>query len=730
MGELMKRFIGGREGEAEKIAWWNLWKRVYLDHELMKFSRKFPERGYSLYTNQRAILSGLEHITVVYSVDGFGMYLDNDFKSKLRGVISAPTKISFVSTSVPTSINWSSPEMVSRIRNYRRLDQEISEKEVGVFDLRENYADLDKNQWLKESVKYLSADGKRSLQLFDYYTYIVVTGIRGDKFDKQLEKLEMKCASLGLIVNRVVRHMGDFLKNLSPMSLGMSDKTLKSIGKQVLSDEIISRTVAFDQGKIGAKGVYMGTDIYGGFPVFKQFKKSDVHPENVVILAETGWGKSFTAKTVVFQLLAQDRCRGSLMDFEGNEYLPLASFFANKEEVLFINMGEGQGSYFDPVEVITTGNESFDKENNTLGLSKSYTQAFLKTLVGEEFLNSNQWAGVILDDAISLTYFNAGVMEEDYHSWGNSAGLSLHTVYNTLKAKHEELRNNRSSDFLRHNEDYLKAYDFVRSKLSRYFETAENGGILSGVFCDKVNMTDVARAKLVVCSFGMRGRSLNTVDNTQLTLSQLSAAIITHLRTLFCFLDGKFNVKVWEELQRWASFPGAEEILNTAVTGGRKLGDINILVSNDPTMFLGIDAKLKIFSNITSFMIGAITDAGAREKIANALSVPELLPELNTLVSHSGNLQTYNDSAEESSSEYYRAFLTRLDKSVTTLVKFHLPDDVARSELFRTGSEEKKVVEEIVSSPVWELDTLLEENTGVTGLLTGDDEVDDFDWGL
>ena len=735
MNELLAKIVGGKEGEYPKIAWWNLWKRVYLDHENMKFSRYFPERGYPFYSNHRAVLSGLEQITVVYSIDGYSNYLDNDFKAKLRNLISPPTKISFVSTSIPSSINWSSPEMVSRLKNYRRLDAELAEKEIGVFDLRENYADLDKNQWLKESLRYLSAEGKRGLQVFDYYSYIILTGFRGEKFDEDIEKFERKCRSLHLTVNRVVRHMGDFIGSMNPLSMRLSEKVLRGMGKQVLTDEIISRTCAFSQGKIGSDGVYMGTDIYSNFPVFKKFKKSPVNPENVLILAETGWGKSFTAKTLEFQLLANPRCRGTIMDFEGDEYLPLASFFANKEDVLLLNMGEGEGSYFDPVEVISTGDETSDRENNVFGLSRSYTLSFLKTLVGEEFIQGNQWASTIIDNALSQLYYENGIIEGDYHTWGLSSTLTLKSVYEVIKKNHTDLRGGYSKDFLKDNEDYLKAYDFVRSKLSRYFEKPEDGGILSGVFRDRVSAESVSRAKLVVCSFGMKGRALNTVDNTQLALSQLSAANITHIRTLFCHKDGKYNVKVWEELQRWASFPGSEEILNTAVTGGRKLGDINILISNDPTMFLGLGAKLKIFSNITSFMIGAITDATVRSKIAEALSVPELLPELDNLVALAGNLQTYNDTSEEPDSPYYRAFLTRLDKSVVTLVKVHLPEEVAKSQLFRTGSEEKAEVEE-VEMKVNYLDE--DEFTGLTGLLnkvsppveSEETDDDDFDWGL
>jgi len=363
-------------------------------------------------------------------------------------------------------------------------------------------------------------------------------------------------------------------------------------------------------------------------------------------------------------------------------------------------MAEGQGSYFDPVSIVTTGDEALDRAGGVFSLSKSYTLVFFRTLVGDQVMSTNPWASNIIDAAVAKTYMNAGVLESDYSTWSRSADLTLHSIYQVIKQDHLTLAQERArlvrassytpDDFRVTNEEYCATLDLVRAQLARYFETPEHGGILSSIFSNRVSIDEVANSKIVLCSFGMESRSSVQVDPIQMNLAQLSAANISHIRSLYCKREGKFNVKVWEELQRWASFPGSREILSVAITGGRKMGDINFMIGNDPSLFMGAAASLNVFSNVTSFCIGAIADAPTRAEIAKSLSVEELLPDLDALVLKAGDTETFNTSSTTSAAEspYRRAFLIKLDKSVVTIGKVDLPEFIAKSELLRTGSIE------------------------------------------
>ena len=238
------------------------------------------------------------------------------------------------------------------------------------------------------------------------------------------------------------------------------------------------------------------------------------------------------------------------------------------------------------------------------------------------------------------------------------------------------------------NEEYIDTLDKVVAKLSEYFEPFEHGGIRSDVFARRVTLSDIVDAKLLINSFGMEGRSASTVDKTQMTLSQISAANISYIRSIFSKAQGKFNFKVWEEFQRWGQFPGSAVTIKTAITGGRKLGDVNFIITNNVKELLD-DDRFAIFDNITSFAIGAIASQSTRTRLCDELSVPSLLPELNRIVSQKGNAETF-ESDSVIHSKYDKSFLICLDKTVSTIAKVELPSHIANSLIFKTGVDIKK----------------------------------------
>ena len=197
-------------------------------------------------------------------------------------------------------------------------------------------------------------------------------------------------------------------------------------------------------------------------------------------------------------------------------------------------------------------------------------------------------------------------------------------------------------------------------------------------------VSDIAEADLVVCSFGMAGKATHAIDETQLALMQLSAAQISHQRSIFSKAKGKFNFKVWEEFQRWGKFPDSDKTIGVAVTGGRKLGDTNIIITNVVKELLD-DDRFGIFSNKTSFMIGSIDDNQVREELAERLSIPNMKIELDNIASAHKTDDTFKNSSGGSSSIYRFGFLLGLDSSKYGVTKMIIPRDMAKSDLFRTG---------------------------------------------
>lgn len=676
-----------------KIGFFELWKRHFLDHARRDESAYPRMRDYNFYQSTNATMSGTSRINFYYTIDGYPARLPKDYRDRIRGEAREGVRISFISTFEPTRIDWHSPQIRSKIRTWKSMEEDS--EAVTSYNYNDSIATIDSRERRKDSLVYLAdAEQRRKRNLFKYRTLMIISGFRGEAFDKTVFEVQDYCKKFGILITRVESDLDEYLRSFSPFSANLNSPILKQVGSNTIPDEQIARLSSYTQGKIGKSGIMFGTDIYSGFPVYKQLKKSDTDAEIILITAETGGGKSFFLKALLLQLLAFDNYNGTINDIEGSEYTPLAGFISNNDEVVILNMAEGQGCYYDPFEITPTGVEELDK--NLFSFCKSFTNSYFRVLIGETLLEENDWAQKIVNNAISASYTELGVKEDDPATWKNTSGYDLFFVYSKFKGLYEEcvaLEGRDVSSLELHeryklNPGYKDTLDRVVAKLSEYFEPFENGGIRSDVFSNKVSLEDIVSAKLLVNSFGMEGRSADTVDKTQMALMQLSAANISYIRSIFSKAAGKFNFKVWEEFQRWGTFPGSTNTIKTAITGGRKLGDVNFVVTNNVKELLN-DDKFAIFDNTTSFAIGAIASASTREELCRELSVPTLKEELDSIVLKKGNAETF-EQQDTIASIYDKAFLVCLDKSVSTITRMVLPEYIARSVIFKTGVDLKK----------------------------------------
>jgi hypothetical protein len=355
------------------------------------------------------------------------------------------------------------------------------------------------------------------------------------------------------------------------------------------------------------------------------------------------------------------------MDIEGFEYIPLANYLSHNSKVMIINMGEGSGKYFDSVEIFDrTGIEEIDKDAKNM--SVNFTIAIFKTLFGRAY-NENLLLDTVINDAVSEVYSDAHVTD-DMDTWSNSKGLTLFHIYN----KFFDLKENNFRD----SADYLKSVELALATTAKYFEP---NGTRRSLFAERVVVSDIIDADLVICSFGMAGKSPQAVDETQLALMQLGAAQLSHQRSIFSKSQGKFNFKVWEEFQRWGNFPDSDKTIGVAVTGGRKLGDVNIIITNDVGKILR-DDRFGILGNISSYLIGAIADSQVRSELATRLSIPHMIPELDRIAAS----KKPDDSDENDGVDLLTyAFLCGLDRSKFGIIKTELPEELRGSTIFKTG---------------------------------------------
>jgi hypothetical protein len=607
-------------------------------------------------------------ISYFYVVEKLPKELMLQFKDRLRRECKGGVRLSFLNHLSGHRIDWNSPQMKARLRILRQVSHESESQVVDAFNLHENVASLSSQRWLEESLKYLAiSDKERMRALLKMSMLMIISGERGTNFDDSVKAITNAAAQMQLKIERVLYEVSDVVSLYLPFSKTSRDNLLTQLPVQVLTDEIIARLNTYNQGILGKRGIYFGTDVYSRFPVIKKVKAKNFAAENWLVTAETGGGKSFLIKALILQLLALNY-NGTIMDIEGFEYIPIALFMKNKSRVEIVNMAEGSGKYFDPVEIpALTGIEEIDRDAKNM--STNFTLAVFKTLLGVSY-DRNEWLDIVLNDAVAQTYLRAGVTE-DMDTWKNSRELSLHSVYENLRTLTQH----------RKEEQYSAAVGQSIAIVGRYFEASGNR---AEIFREKIAVEQIMEADLVVCSFGMAGKSPQAVDQIQLSLMQLSAAQMSHQRSIFSKSKGKFNFKLWEEFQRWGKFPDSDKTIGVAVTGGRKLGDVNIIITNVVRELLTNDV-FGILSNITSFFVGAIADAEVRSELCHRMSIPNMIPELHRISSASTVRDEESEGESRQESIFTHAFLCGLDRSKYGIVKMLLPPELATSKLFETG---------------------------------------------
>lgn len=671
--------FGSKERKKRTISSIQLWDEVLYAFKKRTDSFGATVRHNNYYMDFNGWYSGSENVSYLYVIDKYPQELDIGFRTIIRSECREGVRISFVSQYDKFQIQWNSAQMKSKLRTWKSLDEDT--QDVDAYGLHSSLATLDSQEWRRESLEYQStAEIRRNRRNFEVFSCMIVSGKRGDAFNDTIAGVEFLCKNRGIVLRRIRYNIKDYLSVLSPFSGLDTANIRKTISSNVVTDEILARFSSFTQGKVGLRGLYWGTDIHSSFPCLKPFKITSQSAENILITSETGGGKSYLIKSLILQVLADPNFVGTIMDIEGFEYLSLAYFMVNFSNCVILNMAEGVGAYYDPVEIYLTGDGELDKDMFTL--SSSYTIAYFKTLLGASA--KNEWIDTAIEDAVGVMYRNAGVYEGDMKTWVKSEGHSLFDVYEIIKRMYK--------DYNGDNIERKRALELCNLKLSRYFEP---NGIRSGVFKQRITLSSIVSAKLVVCSFGMAGKNEKSIDTVQLALMQLSAAIISHLRSVFSKCNGLFNVKIWEEFNRWGRFPDSDKTIGTALTGGRKLGDVNVVITNAVQRILD-DDKFDIFNNITTFAIGCIVDSKTRKQLCERLSIPKMQCEIDEIADKTKEFLAYRQGDNVSDSPYCKAFLLGLDRTVYPVAKVILPKSLEKSELFSTGVNTKNSNEEEV----------------------------------
>ena len=635
-------------------------------------------------------ISSEEQLTKYFMISKFPDWLQPRIIDTIRKrCMNDGVKINFYFHAQPHKINWDSPEMKNRMHVWREYSNEHAGP-IDVFDYRTQRGESKTRNRMINSTKYLNEaelDYKRSFM--KVYFIITVSAKRDEtslaNMADTIKAMKSLCSQSDIKLSELRINMIDWVRAVSPFSLNPLKEVIGKISKRVLTDDILANFNSYKQGRVGTNGVSLGIDILSQTPVMRKFKEDPDGADNWLISAATGGGKSYWVKALLTYLLA-DGFVCCVMDYEGDEYTNLANFIraGNPEDVRIVSMGKGSNVYFDPCEIPDlTGDPKVDDELKESAIS--FIMSIFRLIVkgmNEAFSKEEER---VMSLAISRMYDTAGVTDNK-ETWYRSRGLRLHDVYNEVKQMVEtkELVDN-DADNMKH-----KAAVYIVDAASVYFEPGE---AKAGTFKQPMSANELYNAKFIVFSFGMKGAAASSTDPVILGLKQLSVAYVNIQISNYCkYVRHCFNVKVFEEFQRWGEIQGSAETISNSITGGRKRGDVNFIITNDLAAMLDDDNKLckRLRQNIQNFAIGKIPDSSTREEFCKKFDQQEIALALDNIAKAHSAQQTGSQKISGSQSRYKNAFCVVMEDGKKAIVKVKLPPALLKSALFRTGVDVKE----------------------------------------
>lgn len=678
-----------------------MWDDVYDEYR----SRYNPERALAsnrrLYMDSNFTYSKVQNVTAYYVVDELPPEFEMGYRATFRTMVPEGISMNFIEDNEIFELNWDDPKVKTRLSVLDEVSDKTQEEAqtTSRYNAHKYVKSRQKDERLAMSIDYandatMSDQDKR--YLYKVRVMIVITGQRSEEFTRVLKDFERMCEHrTGLQVRRVTGVIADTVSDFSPFSAEMTKESKRKIRSTFTSDELRAQWHPFEQGIVGYGTTYLGTNIETHSPVFHQFKRDVTDAEIVIILGMSGSGKSYLMKLLATQLAANDNMIMTINDYEGGEYKGLGVLLEKDFQVVSLDLGMGSGRYLDPVPLVPTGDEEMDLTLFTR--SRKNVIDLFRAVAGSETLSTYPWIRLIIERGVDLFYSSKGV-SQDVSTWSNLTGCSIYSVYEYLKeyrpsfddllisVTDEDKKVLKEEDIRELYKNALQAFQADRlyflETFGSYFDKSKK---LNNYFTKPVYLSDIIDAKLVICDYNMRGVPESQLSELDAILIPMNAATVAYYRTVYPFARGLYNVKIWEELQRFSSLPNAVEILKTPITGGRKAGDINIVASNDPAKLVEKD-EYSLFANYTLAMVGKIKSPTYQEKVCQALGIMDLsdeLAEIGAVIEEDEGLTAGYD--EVHSEPYKKAFILKLNSGESAVVKADLPKYLSDTPLFRTG---------------------------------------------
>lgn len=519
-------------------------------------------------------------------------------KTGIEGTVS----VNLLVDMLPYDLRLDSRKTTNRwnglVRMYKRVSAEMEEKDLADELKSDKYSDNVRRK-VRSFMHIRDARDKLKAGFYKTAVFLEIEVKNSDLIEaneilKEAEKgLVAYAREVELRYKRLFLNTHQFYKNYTPTSMFNERELIRRrFTGNVFSDDTLSSFLIPSHGKVGDdRGLYFGIDIQSTEVVtFDLAKGKDAN--NILLMAQTGQGKSAFAKMILSYVGLDKRYQTVIYDYEGTEYAPLGILLDATE----IGMAGTSGSYVNTMVIQDkTGDPEIDAGRWKTAMEMT---TGIYNLIFDEDNGMNSVELDIFSFLLTKLYARAGVNENNPDAWyERSKDLTFYTLYAML----DDLINTRDAEFYGEF-DALDIRDF-RTSLRPYFG---KGQIYNSWFQNPISIPDFMFSKNVIFNFGMSNESESSVDSKKLALRQMYASYLTILKSSNNKAVGVKTFVVIDELQRYLKLNYSGNIVAQFVSGGRKLGLITFLITNSPRELIsaGDTSNPNVQSNISTVMSG------------------------------------------------------------------------------------------------------------------------------
>lgn len=595
-------------------------------------------------------------IEYYFQVRSFGSTLEyallEDARNSLRRRYGRKVYVDLITENKPHRIKWTSTAMKNNISIWRdsrkrtRKEKALASEEGFSSSVSDKISN--RQERLEQSWEYFKTCEEQRISTL---LTTVVFRVRIPKEDLKYSNILFESVGevferTGITLAPVKLYLYDFIQLISPFRHEVTKLARTLVGNRVLTTSITASFSPLTQGRLDDGNIVLGNDIKN-----RQLVKIDNHPKdqsgtNILVLGETGSGKSCLIKTCLEQFLANGDYI-YITDYEGNEYTP----FGDTYGAVYLDFKGDDGKYYEPLRLTNiTGDPELDKGIVQNAINGVYQLA--SVLMGRP-LSAEQKN--VLSEIIVEAAQGRGVDLANQATWKNSENL-------TIKDLLPKLENRVASKkyISTYGDDITELY----STLKLYFN-----GVYSYMFKQPISFNELKDAKIIITRFGADSTSSVTgSESIDTRVKQLTKMLLDSELARYRRSKNQSFIMLYEELQRYLTHDGASDWTNTIWTGIRKCNGTCIGIINDPgKLNQNISA---LINNSEYFIIGKTKDLRALEYMFENPDLAKCRPLIESLI----NLN--------------RCFLMK-HKRTTSVFHCELPKAYLESPIFSTRSDAK-----------------------------------------